>query len=202
MDETPGRREAHKRATRQLLRDAAMRLFEERGYEETTIQDIARAANVTERTFYRYFEGKEGLVADDALAWIDLLHNAIRDRPASEPPFVAVREGLFGAVHQAEATRLWIFGEGPRARRLLPRATPRPLLRFENSLADAIRGRMPETMSEADRFRAELLARVAVAAIRSAAIRHRRLIDQGRPSPGIGQLLRDAFATLSELPEA
>lgn len=203
MDETPGRREAHKRATRRVLRDAARRLFEEQGYDATTIQEIARAANVTERTFYRYFEGKEGLVADDALAWIEGLHDAIRDRPAGEPPFAAVREGLLGVVHRAEAdagaTRLWLFSEGPRPRALLPRATPRPLLRVEESIAGAIRDRLPEAPADEGEFRVQLIARVAVAALRSAAIHHRRLLGEGRPSPGIGRLLRDAFAALDDL---
>jgi AcrR family transcriptional regulator len=203
VDETLGRREAHKRATRRVLREAARRLFEEQGYEATTIQEIARAANVTERTFYRYFEGKEGLVADDALAWIEVLHDAIRDRPASEPPFVAVREGLLGVVHRAEAdagaTRLWLFSESPRPRSLLPRATPRPLLRVEDSVADAIRGRLAGTPSDGEEFGAQLIARIAVAALRSAAIRHRQLLGEDRPSPGIGRLLQDAFAALAEL---
>lgn len=200
MDETPGRREAHKRETRQVLREAARRLFDEQGYEATTIQEIARAANVTERTLYRYFEGKEGLVADDALAWIEVLHDAIRDRPSGEPPFVAVREGLLGVVHRAEAdagaTRLWLFSDGPRPRSLLPRATPRPLLRVEDSIAGAIRERLAEAPTDEEEFRVQLVARVAVAALRTAAIHHRQLVGEGQPSPGITMLLRAAFIAI------
>ena len=61
-----GRREAHKQATRQALQQAADRLFAEHGYGATTVRDIAEAAGVTERTFFRYFTGKEELIIEDA----------------------------------------------------------------------------------------------------------------------------------------
>ena len=57
MAEPTGRREANKQATRAALRSAAKQLFASQGFERTTVRDIARLANVTERTFYRYFDG-------------------------------------------------------------------------------------------------------------------------------------------------
>jgi AcrR family transcriptional regulator len=78
-----GRREAHKQATRAALRAAAMGLFAEQGYDVTTVADIARAADVTQRTFYRYFDGKEDLIAGEYRSWLTLLAGAIRARPAA-----------------------------------------------------------------------------------------------------------------------
>jgi len=79
--------ETPREGTRTLLLEAARRLFAEQGIEATTIRQISEAAGVTERTFYRYFDGKEGLVAGDSLAWLDTLHVAILERPSGEGPY-------------------------------------------------------------------------------------------------------------------
>ena len=89
-----GRREANKQATRAALTAAAKRLFAERGYEATTVADIASAANVTHRTFYRYFDGKEDLIAGEWRAWLAVLQEAITARPPAEPPLTALRHAM------------------------------------------------------------------------------------------------------------
>ena len=60
-----GLRERKKRRTRQALRQAAVRLFLERGFEATTIADITAAADVAPRTFFSYYPTKEDVVLDD-----------------------------------------------------------------------------------------------------------------------------------------
>jgi len=205
MSKTLGLREQHKRATRAALRDAAKRLFAEHGYQATTVRDIADAAGVTERTFYRYFDGKEGLLAEEALAWIDKLQDAIRKRPRREPTLVALQRAIVSVVEQAEAEigpgRSWLVSDGPRPFELLRRSTPRPLLRVETAITDAILARATKgspTVPGAE-FQAQVLARVAVAALRSAVIRHRQLqthADTG--SPGVAHLLQDAFTVIDQ----
>ncbi len=69
---------------------AAERLFAEHGFEATTVAQIAQTAGVGERTFYRYFDSKEDLLAERAITWIGLLGEAIRARPAAETPYQAV----------------------------------------------------------------------------------------------------------------
>lgn len=51
--------------TKRALQQHALRLFRERGYEATTVEDIAAAANVSDRTFFRYFPTKESVLFDD-----------------------------------------------------------------------------------------------------------------------------------------
>ncbi len=85
-------RERKKERTRQALQDAALRLFAERGYGATTVDDIAEAADVSPRTFFRYFETKEDVVAWDP--YDPLIVAELAARPAGEPPLTALREAV------------------------------------------------------------------------------------------------------------
>ena len=211
LQEPVGRREANKRATRAALLTAARTLFSEHGFEATTVRDIARAANVTERTFYRYFEGKEGLIGDETLVWIGLLQDRIRDRPAPEPPLRAVMLAMLEVAGQARdrfgPLDLWLFSTQPRPFAAIRRFTPRPLVRLERAIADAILARSsggalgaePGSPGPQAEFEAGVLARVAVAALRSAVIHRRDLGDSDIPvGEAFDATLCRAFALLGE----
>jgi AcrR family transcriptional regulator len=87
-----GLRERKKLRTRAAIREHAMRLFREQGYSETTVDQIAGAAEVSPSTFFRYFPTKEDVVVDDEFD--PLLAEAIRAQPADQPPIQAVREAM------------------------------------------------------------------------------------------------------------
>jgi len=201
MEQPLGRREANKRATRAAIREAASQLFAHQGYDATTVREIAEAAGVTERTYYRYFEGKEGLLAEDALHRIELLCDAIRARPAAEPPLAAVEGAMLelaARFDDADTSPVLLFTPEPEALEVLRRSAPRPLLRFERSIAAAVLDRSDG--SEHAALVSQLAARVAIAVLRTAAIRRgERLADGHDAGPGLAAQLRAAFDGLREL---
>lgn len=92
-----GLRELKKQRTRDALLRAALELFTTQGYEHTTVDEIADAVEVSQRTFFRYFANKEEV----AFAVQDIVEShfvdALRARPAEEGPFDAMRNAVRSA---------------------------------------------------------------------------------------------------------
>ena len=86
-----GRRERKRLATHHALRAAALRLGAERGIRDVTVEEIATAADVSVRTFYDHFPSKEDAIIGFDAWRVDQLRDALRDRPATEPPLEALR---------------------------------------------------------------------------------------------------------------
>src|ERR1700759_88351 len=83
---------------RQLVRDelaeAALRLLARQGFEETTVDELAAAAGVSRRTFFRYFASKEDVVISSVVVAPEGMVAEVAPRPAEEPPAVAIREAV------------------------------------------------------------------------------------------------------------
>ncbi|MFE3173324.1 TetR/AcrR family transcriptional regulator [Amycolatopsis sp. NPDC059090] len=79
-------RDRKRARTRQALIDAATDLFERNGYDETTIADIAAAAEIGTRTFFSYFASKEELVFPDAESRVQALLEALANRAPDDRP--------------------------------------------------------------------------------------------------------------------
>ncbi|MFE5568355.1 TetR/AcrR family transcriptional regulator [Amycolatopsis japonica] len=93
-------RDRKRARTRQALIDAATELFERKGYDETTIADIAAAAEIGARTFFSYFASKEELLFPDADERVQAAIDAIATRGPAEGP----AEVLLRALSQVTAT--------------------------------------------------------------------------------------------------
>ncbi|GAA4847441.1 TetR/AcrR family transcriptional regulator [Kitasatospora terrestris] len=100
-----GLRERKKQRTRDALVDAAHTLFLQQGYGRTTVDEIAAAVDVSQRTFFRYFANKEevalAVIADAEDFFIDCL----RARPAEENPLQAMRAAITQTWRTLAATR-------------------------------------------------------------------------------------------------
>ncbi|SEC72040.1 transcriptional regulator, TetR family [Streptomyces sp. 2131.1] len=135
-----GLRERKKLKTRTAIREATHRLLEARGYEATTIEQIAEAAEVSPSTVFRYFASKEDIVLTDEHD--PVMEALLRGRPAGEPPLESVR------VVMREALTTFLATDDGDLRR-------RTRLMVE---VPAVRARMTETMSDTARDLARVLA--------------------------------------------
>ncbi|MBL1074122.1 TetR family transcriptional regulator [Nocardia sp. 2] len=94
MTEGVGLREREKTRVRRELIDTALRLFEQQGYEHTTVQQVADAARVSRRTFHRHFPSKAAVVFSHEEDLIAYLLAALDRRPTEESALTALREAL------------------------------------------------------------------------------------------------------------
>ena len=97
-----GLRERKRERTRAAIQAAGLHLFATQGYDATTCEQIAAAAEVSPATFFRYFPTKEDVVLADR--YDDLIVALLHDRPAAESPIEAVRRSLAAGLEAVYAT--------------------------------------------------------------------------------------------------
>lgn len=101
----PGRRERHKRSTRQALEEAALVLFARDGFDATTVEAIAERAEVSPRTFFRYFAAKEEVLDMGWAERRERLARLVREAPADADDLTAAVHALEGIAVDFEAER-------------------------------------------------------------------------------------------------
>lgn len=159
-----GLRQVKKERTRKAIEDAAIALFAERGYQATTVADIAQAADIAPRTFFGYYASKEDVLFGDADQMFDELAEHLRTRPAGQPTFDALLTWMTGISEELGP---------PDAREQLVRkivasspalqARERLLMgRFEGVLAEAVAVDLGE---EGTAMRPRMVAAAATAAL-------------------------------------
>lgn len=94
MSTSVGLRERKRAQTHARIQTEAMRLFIERGFEATTLDDIAEAADVSRRSLFHYFESKEEIVFSTRADFPNLIAAAVGRRPADEPLLDMVENAL------------------------------------------------------------------------------------------------------------
>jgi AcrR family transcriptional regulator len=99
-DARPGARQLARRAMTAQVAEMAIELFVERGYEETTIDDICAVAGISRSSFFRYFHSKEDVLRHEVTDRGESLLSALQARPAGEAPWVALRRALDPLVEQ------------------------------------------------------------------------------------------------------
>lgn len=96
MIEEVGLRQRKKERTRRALVEAALRLFEEQGYDQTTIRQVAAAAEVSTKTFFSYFPSKADVLFADPLTRVEAAVRVLADRRPDD----AIPDALWRAVDQ------------------------------------------------------------------------------------------------------
>lgn len=106
-DRLPGEglRERHRRRTAAQLGEAALRLFAERGFDNVTVEEIASEADVSRRTFFRYFATKEDVVLAGNEERLADLRAALAARPPDEPALTALRQAFLSMADRYEEDR-------------------------------------------------------------------------------------------------
>ena len=159
----PGLRERKQQQTRERLKRAAMALFLERGFEATTIDDIATAADVSRRSFFHYFASKEDVVAAWQEGAASALVAEVVARPAGETMLTAAENAIAAAVKRIDPTEAAAMS---RLKRDNPALHARDQLKYEKlerALADGLAQRAGR---KSDRLKARLVAMIATGAMR------------------------------------
>ncbi|MDQ3913963.1 MAG: TetR family transcriptional regulator [Actinomycetota bacterium] len=98
-------REDKKERTRRALRVAALRLFRRRGFDSTTVDEIASEAGVSRTTFFRYFPTKEAVVFGRSREIGEVFRRWIAERPSEENPLEAFEGALLALARETRGNR-------------------------------------------------------------------------------------------------
>jgi AcrR family transcriptional regulator len=159
----PGLRERKRRQTRERLTRMAMALFRERGFEATTLDDIAAAADISRRSFFHYFASKEDVV----FAWQEEITTALIDavaaRPAAESMLTAAENAISAMVRQLEPGEAIAMAQLKRDNPALQARDQVKYEKLERALADALARRAGH---KTEKLKARLVAMIATGAMR------------------------------------
>ena len=96
-------REQTRTVVRSQLARTAIELFAEKGYDNTTLEEVATAAGISRRTLFNYFRSKEDLALSSLAEQGELIAARLAERPADEDPWTALREA-FGVLEEIDMT--------------------------------------------------------------------------------------------------
>lgn len=151
---------------RDAIFDAAIDLFAANGFDETTVEEVAKAAGISRRSFFRYFANKDDLLAQSVLNYGAVLAEAIEACPSDLSPLEVVRETISTGVKHVAAQ--------PRTRQIIEIAIRSPaakrshlsrMIEVEDRLAEAFAGRLKS--SSRDAMKPRLLAGLTLAVMNS-----------------------------------
>jgi AcrR family transcriptional regulator len=159
QDAQPGLRERKKARTRASLREHALRLFREQGYQATTVEQIAAAAEVSPSTFFRYFPTKEDVVLQDDM---DVrMVEALEQQPPQIGAIAAIRAAMQQVLGSAARDDREMFLETAS----LSMAVPEIRARAYDEFARAITGFSEALAKRSGRPADDLAVRTAAGAV-------------------------------------
>jgi AcrR family transcriptional regulator len=191
-----GRRARKRRETRDRIADAAMKLFLDRGYEATTMDEVADAADVSRRSLFDYFPTKEDVLFARQDDFVIALGDELRKRPRDEPWPVLVEHAFAQAISDAiSPENIAIDALVTSTPALQPRRQVK-YARLEATIAGALAERGKSVQA---RKQAGLLAAVVVAGFRVMASAQG---TQRRRDDGVAIAFREFWRSLREFADA
>jgi len=154
------RRETHARIT-----EAGIRLFLEKGYDATTLDDIAAEAGISRRNFFHYFKSKDEILLSLLSGMGDMIVDALRDRPSDQRPLEAVRDAVLKVCAMIPADEMIAIDELMRTNPVVQARKQASMIEHEATLYAALREKWPAP-DQAVRLR--MVAMMALGAIRLA----------------------------------
>lgn len=189
-----GLRERKKIQRRHAIETAALELFEESGFEATTIGDITASVGISPRTFFYYFDTKEDVVLADYSRRQERIIGELTRRPRTESPWTSLKASFLAVASDYEIERGQLLRRG-----IIMATNPSVFARslqlqagWEDSLTEALTQRMDLTSDTA--IRPRLLAAAGLAAMRSS-LRH--WLGTGATSQ-LPDLVADCFDELAD----
>ncbi len=191
-----GLRERKRRQTRERIARAAMTLFLEQGFEATTVDQIAEAADVSKRGFFDYFPAKEDVVAAWQDEFADSLLAAVTARPAKEPMPKVVEEALLSTIVAAVNPQSLAIGKLIKETPALRARDHLKYAKLEQKLVEALSAR---TRGKPDDLRIRLLAMSTIGALRVAGQTWNPDQFVGKSPAYLRKIAKTLWATLGEL---
>ncbi|MFG2037989.1 TetR family transcriptional regulator [Dactylosporangium sp. NPDC048998] len=192
---SPGLRERKKQKTRWAIQEHAVRLFVQQGYDATTVEQIAEAAEISPSTFFRYFKTKEDVVIQDR--YDELMAEEIRNAPPDLPPLEVFRRTLtnaFGSIGPEEI-------EQTMQRAKLQFAVPALRMRALDSMQDSIRylaAPLAERLGRPkDDFRCQAFVGACVGAMINALM---TWVQDGGSTDDVISMIEEALSVIAEGP--
>lgn len=184
-----GLRERKRRETLKRITDAGMCLFIEKGYEATTLDDIAAEAGISRRTFFYYFKSKDDILLSLQSGMGDMIVDALQHAPRDRRPLDAIRDAIVTVCAAVPADDMIAIDRLMRSSEAVQARKQASYIQHERALFAALRERWPEPERETG---LRLVAMLAIGATRLASD---ALSREGGKRP-LTELLHEAFDAL------
>ena len=184
-----GLRARKHRETLARITDAGVSLFLEKGYQATTLDEIATAAGISRRTFFHYFKSKDDILLQLQSGMGKMIGEAVRRAPQDVRPLDAVRDAVLEICSAIPAHEMLALDRLMRSSDAVMARKQASYVEHENILFEALRERWPEREKESA---LRLVALLGVGAVRLST--ERLHLENGERS--LIDLLREAFDTL------
>ena len=184
-----GLRQRKRRETLQRITDAGICLFIEKGYEATTLDEIAAAAGISRRTFFYYFKSKDDILLSLQSGMGDMIVDALQHAPRDRRPLDAIRDAIVKVCAAVPADDMIAIDRLMRSSEAVQARKQASYIQHERALFAALRERWPEPERETG---LRLVAMLAIGATRLASD---ALSREGGKRP-LTELLHEAFDAL------